>query len=105
MNEATLTTAEANKLNHLRNAHRSTSGERHTERCPACEQAKHKKGSFKRNQEFMGTGIATKVNYWRLYCDGYGGGRSLGDESYQGGKGGFVFVCPRLRNDEGETVR
>jgi hypothetical protein len=94
MNEATLTTTEANRLNHWRHAHRSTSGARHSERCPACEQAKHKSGSFKRNKEFLGTGITSKVIYWRLYCDSYGGQRSMGDESYQGAKGGFVFVCP-----------
>jgi hypothetical protein len=32
--------------------------------------------------------------YHRLYAEGYGGQRSLGEESYQGAKGGFVFVCP-----------
>jgi len=94
MNEATLSVTEANRLDHWRHAHRSTSGERHSERCPACEQAKHKSGSFKRNKEFLGTGITSKVIYWRLYCDGYGGQRSMGDESYQGANGGFVFVCP-----------
>ncbi len=32
--------------------------------------------------------------YWRMYVDGYGGQRSMGEESYQGAVGGFVFVCP-----------
>jgi hypothetical protein len=33
--------------------------------------------------------------YYRLYVDGYGGQRSMGEESYQGdAKGGFVFTCP-----------
>jgi hypothetical protein len=70
------------------------SGERHDERCPACEQAKHKKGSFKTNKEYLGTGVATKIMYWRLFCDGFGGQYSMGEESYQGAKGGFVFICP-----------
>jgi hypothetical protein len=38
--------------------------------------------------------IAKLSPYHRLYADGYGGQRSLGEESYQGAKGGFVFVCP-----------
>jgi hypothetical protein len=33
-------------------------------------------------------------NYHRLYADGYGGQRSMGEEIYQGVKGGFVFTCP-----------
>jgi hypothetical protein len=36
----------------------------------------------------------TRFPYHRLYADGYGGQRSLGEESYQGAKGGFVFTCP-----------
>ena len=42
MNEGTLTDQEVLRLDHWRHAHRLTSGERHTERCPACAQAKHK---------------------------------------------------------------
>jgi hypothetical protein len=94
INEGKLTDIEKVRLEHWRHAHRQLSGKRHDERCPACEQAKHKNGSFKRNTEFYGTGMATKIVYWRLYCDGYGGQRSMGVESYQGAKGGFVFVCP-----------
>ena len=94
MNEGTLTDQERNRLDHWRHAHRSATGRRHDERCPACEQAKHKTGSFKRNKEYLGTGIATLTVYWRLYCDGFGGQHSMGQESYQGAKGGFVFVCP-----------
>ena len=26
--------------------------------------------------------------------DGYGGGKSLGGESYEGAAGGYLFVCP-----------
>jgi hypothetical protein len=98
MNEGTLTDQEVLRLDHWRHAHRLTSGERHTERCPACEQqAKHKQGTFKQNAEYLGTGVATQVAYWRLYCDGFGGQHSMGDESYQGAKGDFVFVCPVSR--------
>ena len=32
--------------------------------------------------------------YWRMYADGYGGQRSMGEDSYQGAVGGFVFACP-----------
>jgi hypothetical protein len=94
MNEGELTDKELLRLDHWRHAHRMISGERHDERCPACEQAKHKQGSFKTNKEYLGTGVATKIVYWRLFCDGFGGQHSMGEESYQGAKGGFVFVCP-----------
>ncbi len=50
MNEGTLTDAEVLRLDHWRNAHRMSAGIRHTERCPACEQAKHKTASYKRNR-------------------------------------------------------
>jgi hypothetical protein len=30
----------------------------------------------------------------RAYSDGYGGGNSLGGESYEGAVGGYLFVCP-----------
>ncbi len=71
MNEGSLSDAEKLRLDHWRHAHRMTSGIRHKERCPACEQAKHKTGSFKRNTEYYGTGLATQVVYWRLFCDGF----------------------------------
>ena len=31
--------------------------------------------------------------WWRVYFDGYGGGRSMGAESYEGAVGGYLFVC------------
>jgi hypothetical protein len=31
--------------------------------------------------------------WWRVYFDGYGGGRSMGAESYEGAIGGYLFVC------------
>jgi hypothetical protein len=61
INEGKLTDVEKVRLDHWRHAHRQISGLRHDERCPACEQAKHKSGSYKRNYEFMGTGVATKL--------------------------------------------
>jgi hypothetical protein len=94
MNEGSLSDAEKLRLDHWRHAHRMTLGIRHKERCPACEQAKHKTGSFKHKTEFYGTGLATQVVCWRLFCDGFGGQSSMGEDSYQGAKGGFVFVCP-----------
>jgi hypothetical protein len=40
MNEGTLTDEEVLRLDHWRHAHRMTTGVRHKERCPACEQNK-----------------------------------------------------------------
>jgi hypothetical protein len=54
-----------------------------------------KTGTFKRNYEFCGSTRGEQKHYWRLYVDGYGGLRSMGDMSYQGGIGGFVFACPK----------
>lgn len=31
--------------------------------------------------------------WWRVYCDGYGGQKSLGTESYEGAIGAYVFAC------------
>jgi hypothetical protein len=31
--------------------------------------------------------------WWRVKFDGYGGGKSLGGESYEGAVGGYLFVC------------
>jgi hypothetical protein len=30
----------------------------------------------------------------RTYVDGYGGGQSMGEESYDGAIGGYLFKCP-----------
>ena len=31
--------------------------------------------------------------WFRVYLDGYGGGKSMGSESYEGAIGGYLFVC------------
>jgi hypothetical protein len=93
INEAKLSKEERERVDHWRHAHRSSTGERYKERCHTCEQAKHK-SVFKANDFFKGTTTSTNIPYFRLYGDAYGGQKSLGSESYQGGVGGFVFVCP-----------
>jgi hypothetical protein len=93
INEAKLSKVEMERVDHWRNAHRSSDGSRYKERCHTCEQAKHK-SVYKQNDFFKGTTVSTNKPYWRLYADAYGGQRSMGCESYQGGIGGFVFVCP-----------
>ena len=93
INEATLSKVEKERVDHWRHAHRMSDGSRYKERCHTCEQAKHK-SIFKQNDFFKGTSISTNIPYWRLYADAYGGQKSMGCESYQGGIGGFVFVCP-----------
>ncbi len=93
INEAKLSQEERNRVDHWRHAHRSSDGSRYKERCHTCEQSKHK-SIYKRNEFFHGTSTSTNIPYWRLYADAYGGQRSMGCESYQGGIGGFVFVCP-----------
>jgi hypothetical protein len=32
--------------------------------------------------------------WWRVYADAYGGGQSMGVESYEGAIGGYLFKCP-----------
>jgi hypothetical protein len=93
MNIAKLSRVEQKRVYHWRHAHRSPIGEKYDERCHTCEASKHK-STFKRNTCFQGTTVSTNVPYWRLYCDAYGGQRSMGVESYEGGIGGFVFACP-----------
>jgi hypothetical protein len=95
MNEAYLSEVEAKRLLHWRIAHRSLGKYTPNENCPVCAEGKKKTGNFKRNYEFMGSTRGEAEHYWRLYCDGYGGQHSMGDMSYQGGIGGFVFACPR----------
>ncbi len=95
MNEAYLSDVEAARLHHWRIAHRSVKGSELNENCPVCAEGKKKTGHFNRNYEFMGSTRGEAEHYWRLYVDGYGGQHSMGDLSYQGGIGGFVFACPR----------
>ena len=89
-----LTEVEEDRLQHWRHAHRSLTGNHARESCPACNEAKWKSKSFKRNEIFQGTTIKTNTVLWRLYSDGYGGQNSMGELSYQGAKGGFVFLDP-----------
>jgi hypothetical protein len=42
INEANLTKVERERVDHWRNAHRSSDGSRYKERCHTCEQSKHK---------------------------------------------------------------
>jgi hypothetical protein len=93
MNESKLSREELNRIDHWRHAHRSSKGERYMEKGHTCESSKHK-ATYKRNSTFNGTTVSTNVPYWRLYSDAYGGQRSMGVQSYEGGIGGFVFVCP-----------
>ncbi len=55
--EAKLTKTEMERVDHWRNAHRSSDGSRYKERCHTCEQAKHK-SVYKRNSFFQGTAVS-----------------------------------------------
>ncbi len=94
MNEANLSPEERARLAHWRQAHRQCGDGIVRENCPICEEGKRKTKGFKRNEEYRDTVAQSFPPYHRLYADGYGGQRSLGEKSYQGTKGGFVFVCP-----------
>ena len=93
INESKLSRQELSRLDHWRMAHRTSSGDRYSEQCQCCEMAKHK-SSYKRNDRYNGTTLSTNKPYWRMYADGYGGQNSMGDPSYQGAIGGYVFACP-----------
>ncbi len=94
MNEAHLSKEEAARLHHWRIGHRIEGKDGLNENCPVCIEGKKKVGSYKRNYEFHGHTVGPIKPYFRLYCDGYGGQNSMGEMSYQGGIGGFVFGCP-----------
>ncbi len=93
INEAKLSRIEWSRLDHWRMAHRTSTGARFTEQCQCCEMAKHK-SSYKRNDLYQGTSVSSNKPYWRIYVNGYGGQNSMGDPSYQGAIGGYVFACP-----------
>ena len=60
------------------------------------EEGKRKTKGFKRNQDYREQVTKKFSPYHRIYADGYGGQNSMGAESYQGAKGGFVLpVRPR----------
>jgi hypothetical protein len=94
MNEANLSSEERARLWHWRQAHRQCGEGIIHENCPICEEGKRKTKGYKRNEEYRELVTQEFPPFHRLYADGYGGQRSLGEESYQGAKGGFVFVCP-----------
>jgi hypothetical protein len=94
MNEGKLTREEKARLEHWRMAHRKIKGDGTNENCPICAEGKRKTSSFKRNEEYREMVTKNLEPYWQMYVDGYGGQRSMGEESYQGAVGGFVFVCP-----------
>jgi hypothetical protein len=94
LNEANLTTEERSRLIHWRQAHRQSGEGKIHENCPICEEGKRKTKGLKRNKEYRAMETKKFPPYHRIYADGYGGQRSMGEESYQGAKGGFVFTCP-----------
>jgi hypothetical protein len=94
MNEANLTSEQTARLIHWRQAHRQVGDGIIHENCPICEEGKRKTKGYKRNQDYREQVTKKFSPYHRLYADGYGGQDSMGDESYQGAKGGFVFTCP-----------
>jgi hypothetical protein len=94
VNEAYLSEEEAARLHHWRIGHRSVGKSCLNEVCPVCVEGKKKVGTFKRNYGFHGHTAGPIRPYFRLYCDGYGGQNSMGDVSYQGGIGDYIFACP-----------
>jgi hypothetical protein len=57
---------------------------------PVNDGAKFKKRTHGRNSSDVSMG---RPCWWRVYADGYGGGNSMGCESYEGAIGGYLFVC------------
>jgi hypothetical protein len=99
MNEAYLTRIEQDRLMHWRTAHRVSlkpgpKREGLNENCVVCDEGKRKTKGYKRNFEFQGLTSGPLRPYERLYMDGYGGQQSMGDMSFEGAIGGFVFACP-----------
>ena len=94
MNEANLSREQMARLIHWRQAHRQAGEGVIHENCPICEEGKRKTKGFKRNEDYRRMETKKFPPYHRIYADGYGGQNSMGEESYQGAKGGFVFVCP-----------
>lgn len=66
--------------------------------CPICDKAKHKNGSYGRNDPYR---HEDEPPFWVVHVDGYGGGTnqsgstatSMGGPSFEGAVGGFVFYC------------
>jgi hypothetical protein len=94
VNEANLSREQMARLIHWRQAHRQAGEVIIHENCPICEEGKMKTKGFKRNQDYRAQVTKKYSPYQRIYADGYGGQNSMGEESYQAAKGGFVFTCP-----------
>jgi hypothetical protein len=94
LNEANLSREQRARLIHWRQAHRQSGERKIHENSSICKEGKRKTKGFKRNDAYRDTVTSNLPNYHRLYGDGYGGQRSMGKESYEGAKGGFVFNCP-----------
>ena len=56
---------------------------------PGQDAAKFRQRPYKRRE-----GVPEKPCWHKAYVDGYGGGSSLGGDSYEGAVGGYLFVCP-----------
>ena len=54
------------------------------------DSAKFRTKTYKRNDP---KNRVIRPPWHRTYCDGYGGGGSLGGPSYDGAVGGYLFVC------------
>jgi hypothetical protein len=94
MNEAKLSREQMARLIHWCQAHRQAGEGVIHENCLICEEGKRKTKGFKRNQDYRAQVTKKNPTYHRIYVDGYGGQNSMGEESYQGAKGEFVFTCP-----------
>jgi len=57
---------------------------------PVNDAAKFKKKTHSRVPSSVSMG---RPCWFRVYVDGYGGGQSMGTESYEGAIGGYLFVC------------
>ncbi len=94
MNETNLFREQMARLVHWRQAHRQAGEGVIHENCPVSEEGKRKTKGFKRNHDYREQVTKKFSPYHRICADGYGGQNSMGAESYQGAKGGFVFTCP-----------
>jgi hypothetical protein len=99
MNESKLSEVQLSRLYHWRLSHPAPDVPvrmglvKHVlnEDCYCCDKGKFVTGSYKRNDPQLHWG---NDPYWRVYCDGYGGQSSMGENSFEGAVGGFVFSCP-----------
>jgi hypothetical protein len=99
MNESKLSDVQLSRLYHWRLSHPAPDVPvrmglaKHVlnEDCYCCDKGKFVTGSYKRNDPQLHLG---NDPYWRVYCDGYGGQRSMREDSFEGAVGGFVFSCP-----------